>query len=114
MTVISQRNAEHYVWGDHCDGWHLFKGRDLHVIRESVPPGGSEKRHCHAIARQVFFILSGQAVMELDGEEHLLTPGDAIHIPPGRPHQFRNPFDGVVEFLVVSSPSSHGDRTDLG
>ena len=26
VKVASVRNAEHYVWGDGCDGWHLLAG----------------------------------------------------------------------------------------
>lgn len=25
MTPISAKSAEHYQWGDACDGWHLRK-----------------------------------------------------------------------------------------
>ena len=36
-TTTSLANAEHYVWGDGCDGWHLLKHPDLSVIQERVP-----------------------------------------------------------------------------
>ncbi|PKF76460.1 cupin domain-containing protein, partial [Vibrio sp. vnigr-6D03] len=36
MTVISRENAEHYVWGERCDGWHLVKSTSLSVIQEKV------------------------------------------------------------------------------
>jgi mannose-6-phosphate isomerase-like protein (cupin superfamily) len=113
MPVVSIQTAEHYTWGEACDGWHLLQGPNLHVIREAVPPGISERRHVHRDAQQFFFILSGQAVMEMDGADHHLSPGDGIHIPPGIPHQFNNPFESAVEFLVISNPTARGDRTDL-
>ena len=113
MHPVSIQNADHYVWGDQCDGWHLLKGDSLHVIQEKVPPGKSERRHFHSTAQQFFFILAGQAVMELNGEDHQLSAGEGIHIPPGMPHQFKNPFRDPVEFLVISNPTTRGDRTDL-
>ena len=113
MSKISTQNAEHYVWGDSCDGWHLLKDPNLHVIRESVPPEKSEKRHFHTTAQQFFFIISGQAIMELEGREYSLTAGEGIHIPAGKPHQFKNPYEQVVEFLVISNPTTRGDRSDL-
>lgn len=109
----SRQNAEHYNWGDRCEGWHLLKDPDLHVIRELVPPGGSEHRHFHAKAQQFFFILSGSAVMELEGRDFPLEAGDGIHVPAGKPHQFKNPYGTAVEFLVISNPTTRGDRTDL-
>ena len=41
-----------------------------------------------------------------------LAAGQGLEIPPGLPHQFTNPFDEGVDFLVVSQPSTRGDRTD--
>lgn len=112
MSVISIENAGHYGWGDQCEGWHLLQEADLHIILEKVPPGRAERRHRHGKARQFFFILSGRAVMELDGREYPLLPGQGLPVPPGLSHQFRNPYDEPVEFLVISHPTTRGDRAD--
>lgn len=113
MSVVSTENAEHYVWGEGCDGWHLLKDPALSVIQERVPPGKSEQTHRHALARQFFYILEGRAEMWRAGEVLVLAAGQGIEIPPGVPHQFRNPFDREVVFLVVSSPTTKGDRENL-
>jgi hypothetical protein len=34
---ISKLNAEHYIWGDQCDGWHLVSTSDLSIIQERMP-----------------------------------------------------------------------------
>jgi len=107
---ISRENAPHYVWGDNCDGWHLLQESNLSVIEECVPPGTSEVRHFHRNAQQFFFVLSGQAMMEADGERILLLSGQGVAIPPGTRHQFRNHSEDPVRFLVISQPPSHGDR----
>jgi mannose-6-phosphate isomerase-like protein (cupin superfamily) len=50
--------------------------------------------------------------MEVDGENHLLAAGTGMHIMPGTHHQIRNPSSSPVRFLVISQPSSRGDRID--
>lgn len=110
MSTTSIANAEHYVWGDACDGWHLLKGDDLSVIQERMPPGASESRHRHFHARQFFYVLAGTATMEMEGQVRLLKTGEGLHVPPGAAHQMRNESDDELHFLVVSSPRSHGDR----
>ena len=35
--MISKSNAEHYVWGDKCDGWYLVNRQDMLVIHEKMP-----------------------------------------------------------------------------
>ena len=114
IMPVGVENAEHYRWGDACDGWHLLKLDGFSVIRERVPPGGAETRHRHARARQFFYMLEGTAVIELDGVRHELTTGQGLHIPPGSVHQFRNDSDADVHILVISVPKSHGDRENIG
>jgi mannose-6-phosphate isomerase-like protein (cupin superfamily) len=75
-----------------------------------MPPGASEVRHFHRNAQQFFFILSGQAAMEVDGEQMLLSAGQGVAIAPGIRHQFLNLSEEPVRFLVISQPPSHGDR----
>lgn len=107
---ISKQHAEHYVWREVCDGWHLVKGRDLSVIHEKMPPHTSEVKHYHQYARQFFFVLSGTAVMEMDGNEIVLHEQEGIEISPTVPHQMFNKSNEEIEFLVISQPTSKGDR----
>jgi mannose-6-phosphate isomerase-like protein (cupin superfamily) len=113
LTPVDIATAEHYRWGGNCDGWHLLKHDDLSVIRERVPPGAAEARHRHARSRQFFYVLEGEALLEVDGVRHALRPGMGLHVPPGAAHQFRNESGADVQFLVVSSPRSHGDREEV-
>ena len=110
MKAVSTANAPHYTWGQQCDGWHLLQGFDLSVIEERMPPGTAEVRHRHVRARQFFYVLEGEAVLELEGVQHRLGTREGLHVPPGAAHQMRNDTDAELRFIVVSSPKSHGDR----
>ncbi|ELY4531960.1 cupin domain-containing protein [Cronobacter sakazakii] len=110
---ISKANAEHYLWGGDCDGWHLVKNQNLSVIHERMPVGRAEQCHYHEQSRQCFFVLSGELTMALNGEHVTLTAGEAIEIPPLAPHQARNDGQETVEFLVISQPTTRGDRVNL-
>jgi mannose-6-phosphate isomerase-like protein (cupin superfamily) len=57
--------------------------------------------------------LQGQAVVEVDGARFELVVGQGLEVPPGARHQFMNESKDAVTFLVVSSPHSHGDRTNV-
>lgn len=110
MKSVSTKSAEHYPWGGACDGWHLLKGDDLSVIEERMPTGTTEQRHRHERSRQFFYVLEGEAVLEMEGTAHVLRSGEGLHVPPGAAHQMRNESGADVRFLVVSAPRSHGDR----
>lgn len=112
MSVVSVENAEHYVWGENCDGWHLAKSASLSVIQERVPQGCSEVRHYHERSEQFFYVLSGIATMEIDGEISHLKPGAGLHIPARKAHKLSNQQAVDLVILVVSTPPSHGDRVN--
>lgn len=112
-NAISITTAEHYVWGEGCDGWHLLKDPRLSVIRERVPAGKGEVKHVHALAQQFFYILSGRAHIDLDGCAVELGAGEGVHVPAGRKHRFHNAGETAVEFLVISSPTTSGDRENV-
>lgn len=108
--AIGLAEAPHYLWGGDCDGWHFLRLPDLSVIRERMPPGRSETKHYHAQARQFFYVLSGEALLEFDGHSVRCAAGHGVHVPPGMPHRFVNSSSEAIEFLVISAPSSAGDR----
>ena len=112
MEVVSKANADHYVWGEGYDGWHLVKSSALSVIQERVPAGCGEVRHLHRKSEQFFFVLSGCATLEVDGQVHQLLHHQGLHIPSNTPHRLSN--DGTEDlcFVVTSTPPSHGDRVE--
>ena len=111
--MISTSSAEHYQWGDGCDGWHLVKTANLSIIQERVPSGCAEVRHFHQKAEQFFFVLSGIATIEVDGKVHVLKPQQGIYVKAKIPHQLKNEHSEDLVFTVTSTPPSHGDRVDL-
>jgi len=111
--VISIENAEHYIWGDVCEGWHLLKRDDMSVIQERVPPGSAEVMHYHEISCQFFYILDGQGTMVFEDHEVILIKGQGLEIPPQVKHQFKNQSKAEVNFLIISVPTTRGDRINV-
>lgn len=111
--IVSIENAERYICGAVCEGWHLIKRDDISVIQERVPAGGAETMHYHEIARQFFYILEGEAMMTFEDGEVALQKGQGIEIAPRLKHQFKNRSPADVHFLVISVPSTRGDRVKV-
>jgi mannose-6-phosphate isomerase-like protein (cupin superfamily) len=108
--MIHKETAEHYSWGNGCDGWHLVKRTDVSVIQERMPPGSSEIRHLHRQAWQFFFVLRGEATLEVNQKVSVLKTDHGMEVLPGVPHQIFNKSEQELEILVISKPPSHGDR----
>ncbi|QYR21936.1 cupin domain-containing protein [Paenibacillus sp. sptzw28] len=108
--MISRNNAEHYIWGNNCDGWRLINEEDRSIIHERMPAATSEVRHLHNKSKQFFFILSGTMAIEVDGIEYILKEHEGIQVLPTVPHQVFNMSDKDIEFLVISQPNTKNDR----
>jgi len=113
IKPVSVLNAEHYQWGEQCDGWHLLKRNDVSVIQERVPAGKAEIMHYHKISRQFFYILEGEAQMRFENKIVPLHKGEGLEIAPFAKHCFENNSSADVIFLVTSMPKSRGDRINV-
>ena len=67
-----------------------------------VAAGGATERHYHKVSEEFYFVLSGKALMEIDGKEQEIGEGDAVLIPAGAWHQIT----GMEEtrFLCCCAP----------
>jgi len=72
----------------------------------SYQPKGYAEVHVHQVAENLYYILRGKGIVELDGERHLVEPNVVIHIPPGVRHGIFNTGLEDLVFIVVASPPS--------
>ena len=114
MGKVSRDTTPREIWGDRCAAWRLLTQPDLAVAEEVMPAGTTEKRHVHRRARQFFYVLSGTLSMEREGSETVvLGPGEGIEMAPNIAHRAHNASGAPVHFLVISAPTTKGDREDL-
>jgi len=59
------------------------------VLEATEPPGFGPPVHVHDDAAEAFYVLEGEYVMSLDGQEHRCPAGSFIFVPMGVPHGFR-------------------------
>ncbi len=78
-----------------------------------MPPNTAEKLHFHNKSQQFFYILKGVATFEIEKEIYTVKNGNGIHILPNIKHKISNLQSKTLEFLVISQPTSRGDRVDL-
>jgi mannose-6-phosphate isomerase-like protein (cupin superfamily) len=98
---------------------HGYEGRtllarpEIHVMEGEMNAGIQEQRHIHDRTTHLYYFLSGQAVVEIDGIDVGAEAGQAIEIDPGQAHQITNDSDTALRFLVISSGPPRLDRHDL-
>jgi quercetin dioxygenase-like cupin family protein len=72
-----------------------------------VPPGAGAPPHTHAHEDEAFYVLSGELMMEFEGEPapRRVGPGGFFFGARGRRHTFRNVGDQPARVLILSAPS---------
>ena len=70
----------------------------------SYQPMGYVAPHKHKTQEQIYHIQEGEGLMEIEGERHVVSAQDTIHIPPGVEHAIYN--TGLVDliFYVITTP----------
>src|SRR5262249_28738984 len=83
-----------------------------------MEPGQVDGRHSHDLGIEVFLILEGRALFEIDGETHELGPGQLCIALADQIHQVRNllPDRPTTMYLSVSPhiQPTHTGRSEAG
>jgi quercetin dioxygenase-like cupin family protein len=91
-------------------GLHLFvrlppaaSGGALTVIETINAPGCGPPRHRHP-ETEVFRVLEGRYLYEVDGNRFYAEPGDIVSVPGGAAHGFANVADRPARQLIMILP----------
>ncbi len=81
-------------------------GGRFSMIEEIAPRGEGTPLHVHREDDETFYVLEGEVLFHVDGDEHAASPGDTVSVPRGVPHAFVVTSD-VAKFLVLNTPGTH-------
>ncbi len=78
------------------------------LAEASLPAGSATERHYHKLTEELYFLLEGSGIIELDREQCEVGPGDAILIPPGTKHTIKA-LQPLRFLCCCAPPYSHDD-----
>jgi quercetin dioxygenase-like cupin family protein len=84
--------------GAQTDGAYL-------LLEETARQGKVTPLHAHPAEEETFYVLDGEAVIHLDGDERSLGAGDFVSVPPGLPHAYLVTSE-VARTLILITPGS--------
>lgn len=67
-------------------------------------------RHKHQVQEQVYHVLEGEGLIEIDGKAQVVRKHDFIYLPPGTEHAITNSGLTDLVFLVVTSPVTDEEK----
>jgi transcriptional regulator with XRE-family HTH domain len=72
------------------------------AVAEVNPEADSGPKEMEHPGEELVFLLEGELVFRVGGEEFALGPGDALHFRTDRPHRWRNPGDRPARALWMT------------
>lgn len=93
-----------------------YRGRFFEILQQThrsqtavmtVGPGqdaGPEETHP---GDQVVYVIEGEAVVRVAGQDHRAGPGGLLMVPAGTPHHLRNPGKVPLFFVTVYAPPAY-------
>ena len=74
------------------------------------PPGYDGFLHYHDVQDELYFVHSGVARFEVDGEVRELGPGGLCHVASTTPRKVSNPGDADLVVLVIGGKGGYVER----
>jgi mannose-6-phosphate isomerase-like protein (cupin superfamily) len=110
MEIQPRGRAEPFTTKDGSTIRELMHAANQSLAEATLSPGQQTERHYHAASEELYYVLEGEAEMEVDGERSAVVPGDAILIPPGAWHQITATSGSELRFLCCCAPAyDHAD-----
>ena len=75
---------------------------------------GSMSRHMHREQEEVYLVLDGRAMIDVDGEQVLVGEREALAVPEQAWHRVANVGVGPLTFYVVAAPPVEDDAEVAG
>lgn len=83
----------------------VFSERKLEPLLVILHPNQKDLNMLHQPGEKFYYVLEGEAIIKLDGEEYHLRVGDAIHFPAEIPYTRHNPLSTPTHLLFVLTPA---------
>ncbi|MFI7605886.1 helix-turn-helix domain-containing protein [Micromonospora sp. NPDC049366] len=102
----AESGATEYVSGQQT--YRMLSDRGANLVLEPmlvhIAPGGRREEAYGHEGEEFAYVVRGQLLYEVDGEEHRLHPGDSVHLRSSVPHRLYNDTDEVTTVVSVVTP----------
>jgi mannose-6-phosphate isomerase len=97
---------DHRPWGS----YYVLEDAKTHKVKRiEVKPKGRLSYQYHYKRSEVWTMVSGEAIVTLDGKSIPLKAGDVIEIPKKAKHRIENPGTETLVFIEVQLGSYFGE-----
>lgn len=84
-------------------------GGQLAFFHLTAPPMSGPVLHVHSREDELFYVLEGELVFEVDGERFPVGPGGTVYLRAGAVHRYQNFTTRIARLLIVTTPGAFSE-----
>lgn len=109
MRVVRRKSKNFFVAKDGSEIRELYKSERMSLAEATVYH--ETELHFHKTSEEIYYILKGAGLMEIEGERWEVSEGDTVVILPERKHRIFT--TKKIRFLCFCSPPYSDEDTVL-
>ena len=118
MEIKSVKEIDSYTTKDKSEIREIFNPsnstiKDMSLAVATVSVGKSTEYHFHRRSDEIYYILLGMGILEIEGEEKKVRENDCVLIPVRKRHKITNVGKVPLKILCISYPPYSHDGTVL-
>jgi mannose-6-phosphate isomerase-like protein (cupin superfamily) len=94
MQIIQRRKLKPFITKDKSEIREFYRSQSMSLAEATVGAGQTTEYHLHRTSEEIYYILEGEGLMEIEGEEEEVSKQQAVIIPSGKKHRITNIGDG--------------------
>jgi len=89
----------------------LIEGRVQMINWALLPSGRSFQAHYHEDMQELFILIQGSAIIDIEGDCAELNTGDAVFIPVAAVHTMHNTGERDAAYIAIGITQGRGGKT---
>lgn len=113
MQIIKRNDVSSFITKDKSEIRELYRSEAMSLAEAVVNAGETTEYHYHNTSAEIYYIVEGNGMMEIEGEEQEVSKDQAIIIPRTKKHRIRNLERRPLRFLCLCTPPYDDEDTVL-
>ena len=109
MELVSVLSAVRFS-NDKMQKVNLFETSNLFCDAYCLRPGQGQKPHTHQGADKIYYVLQGEATVQIGSEKCILRAGQIVLAPSDTLHGVENTSQSDVTLLVIMAPNPNREH----
>ena len=113
MQIMDRERIKPFITKDRSQIREFYHSQNMSLAEAVAEVGQTTECHFHKTSEEIYYILEGKGLMEIEDEKEKVSEGQVVVIPPKSRQRISNTGSSQLRFLCLCSPSYSDEDTVL-